>query len=335
MAKNDWFKPLFSDIKNKKYLPVYFLHGEESYYIDAIADYLSDNVLDDSEKAFNQTVVYGKEAEVGQILEAAKRFPMMAEKQVVIVKEAQQLKKIEELEPYFETPLESTVLIICHKYKKVDARKAFAKKLSKNGMLFYSERLYDNQIPTWIAGYSKSKGYTVEPKAAQMLVEFLGLELSKISNELDKLFITLEGKTNAISAKHVEENIGISKDYNNFELTNALASKDVLKANKIINYFASNPKNNPLVVTNSMLYSFFSKVLMYQTLKNKGDAARELGVNPYFLKDYQQAAGLYSIKKVVAIVAYIREYDLKSKGVGNANVPDGELLKELIYKILH
>lgn len=332
------FEQIISDLKNKIYKPIYFLSGEESYFIDLITKYIQDNALSENEKAFNQTIIYGKDVEIAAVINSAKRYPMMANYQVVIVKEAQNIKEIDDLVHYALNPLKSTILVINYKYKTLDKRKKLYKAINDNGVLFESKKLYDNEVPGWINAYLKKKNRTIDPSAGMLITEYLGNDLGKIANELEKLIITLpSGETN-ITAVHIEKNIGISKDYNNFELNKALTQKNVLKANRIVNYFANNPKDNPLVVTISMLYSFFSKVLVYHFIKNKTnkqEVAATLKVNPFFVADYEKAAKQYTPKKLVEIIALLREYDLRSKGLNSESTPDGELLKELIYKIIH
>lgn len=330
------YKAIIDNVKRKVYHPIYLLAGEEAYYIDKIAELLESSVLDDMEKEFNQTVLYGRDADIGTIMESAKRFPMMANHQVVIVKEAQHLKKIEDLEAYVENPLETTILVFCWKHKKFDKRKRIAKLIGQKGVFFESKKLYESQVPDWVKDYCAGQNYTIETKATILLTEFLGNDLGKISNEVDKLMLNVPVGS-AITPDHIEHYIGISKDYNNFELQNAIGGRDVLKANRIALYFANNPKHHPLVVTLSLLYGFFSKLLAYHYTgdKSKGNLASVLRVNPFFVKDYQLAASHYPAKKVVRVISYLREYDLKSKGMNNSSAPDGELLKELIYKILH
>lgn len=330
------YDQILSDLRNKIYYPVYFLAGEEPYFIDMISDYIEDHVLSDTEKEFNQTVIYGRDTEVLSIISTARRYPMMANYQVVIVKEAQSIQKIEELAPYIENPLNSTLLVINYKYKKADRRKSFYKKIEKKGVLFESKKLYDNHIPGWISNYLGQRGYSITPKAGAMLAEYLGTDLGKIVNEINKLVLNIPEKSE-INDVIIEQNIGISKDFNVFELQNAIGSRDVLKANRIINYFAANPKENPLVKTATILNGFFSKLLVYYQLKNKSRniAASALGINSFFVKDYEIAAKNYTMNQVVRIIGYLREYDLKSKGVNNASMTDGELMRELLFKILH
>ena len=327
---------IISDLKKKAYKPVYFLSGEEPYFIDQISDFIEKKVLDENEKEFNQTVLYGRDTDVGTIVGEAKRYPMMSDKMVIIVKEAQNIRNIEDLDSYIANPLDSTILVICYKYKTLDKRKAFPKTVAKKGVLFESKKLYDNKIPDWIAAYLKDKKYTISPKSSQLLTEYLGNDLGKISNELDKLMINLPPGTE-ITPDHIQMNIGISKDFNTFELNDALTKKDVVKANRIINYFAANSKEHPLVLTIASLNSFFVKLLRYHGLedKSKESAARALGVHPFFVSDYINAARNYPMQKLKAIAGYLREYDLRSKGIDNASADDGALMKELIWKILH
>jgi DNA polymerase-3 subunit delta len=330
------FQDILTSIDNKVYHPVYFLCGEEPFYIDKITDNITDNVLEAQEKEFNHSVLYGKEVYIAQIIAEAKQFPFGSTHRVVIVKEAQNIKNIEDLESYLNNPQPSTLLVICYKYKKLDKRKKFTKTLVKKALLFESKRLYDNQVPDWIAKYLTKKGYEIEEKASFMLAEFLGTELANISNELDKLTLIVK-KEEKITAGIVEKNIGISKDYNIFEFQQALGSKNILKSNQIVNHFSANPKAHPLVVTLGMLFSFFQKIMTFHSLKDKSknSVATELKVNPYIVQQYNRAAHNYSQNKLFDIFTLLKVYDLKSKGVNNTSTNDGELLKELVYKILH
>ena len=331
----DKAKSIINGIKSGDLKPIYFLMGEEPYYIDGIAKFIENTVLTEEEKGFNQMVLYGRDVSIDDIVSSAKRYPMMAEKQVVIVKEAQELSRtIESLVAYVENPQPTTVLVICYKYKTLDKRKKLAKLIEKTGVLFESKKLYENQVPDWIRRVLAGRGFTITPKASQMLVEFLGNDLNKVNNELEKLGLILQAGEQ-ITPQHIEENIGISKDFNNFELQNAIGARDIKKAFTIIQYFSQNPKNHPLVMTVSLLYSFFSKVLKYHALGNKSEAPKALGVSPYFMKDYELAARNYSMKKVSAVISTIREIDMKSKGVGAANLSQGDLLKELLVKIFN
>lgn len=330
------FEEIILSLKQKDFRPVYFLTGEESFYIDKISDYISKNVLEQSEKDFNQHVFYGKDSEVRNIISAAKQFPLMGNYTVVIVKEAQELKNIELFEEYFNNPLKSTILVICFKNKKVDKRKKFGKELAKKTLLFESKKLYENQIVDWIQKHISQFNYKIDLKAAQLLAQNTGTSLSKINNELEKLMIILQ-KGETITSDIIEKNIGISKDYNVFELNNALSKRDVLKANRIVNYFENNIKDNPLVVTVASLFNHFQKILIYHTLndKSKTNVASALKINPFFVNDYVLASRNYSKKQLLNIFTLLRTYDLKSKGVDNKSSNDGQLLKELIFQILH
>jgi DNA polymerase-3 subunit delta len=331
------FEKILEDLKNKRYSPVYFLTGDEPYYIDKITEYIADNILSESEKTFNQVILYGKDTKVADIINSAKRFPMMSEYQVVIVREAQDLDNISDLAYYTDNPLKSTILVINYKYKKLDKRLKLHKSVNDNGILFESKKLYDNQVTEWIGSFLKNRGYNIEPPASVLLVEYLGNDLGKIENELEKLILSFNARVKTITSAVIENNIGISKDFNNFELQKALVEKDSLKANRIINYFDKNQKSNPTVLTITSLYYFFIKILSYHSLKDKSrkNVASILRINPYFVDEYKTAARVYPPGKVEQVISVLREYDLKSKGVGNLSASPGSLLKELIYKILH
>lgn len=327
---------VLSDIKNGVVKPVYFLYGEEPYFIDQISNYIEHNLLDEVEKGFNQVLLYGRDVSVEDIVSNAKRYPMMAERQVVIVKEAQDLSRtIEQLAPYVENPQPTTVLVLCYKYKKLDGRKGLTKALRKNGVLLESKKLYENKVGSWIRSRLDNAGHKISPKAIQMLVDFLGTDLGKISNELNKLMLVIP-KENEITPELVEENIGISKDFNTFELLNAVGAKDMVKAQRIAQYFVQNPKAHPLVLSVSSLHTFFVRLLKYHGLpqKDKGTVAKVLGVSPYFVKDYVLGAKNYPMKRVSAAIAYIRELDVKSKGVGSSAYATQDLLKEALVHIM-
>jgi DNA polymerase III subunit delta len=332
------YNQITGELRNKIYKSVYFLSGEEPYYIDEITNFIIDNVLTPVEKDFNQTILYGKETNVPAIISAARRYPMMANYQVIVVKEAQNIKNIEDLLIYVENPLRSTILVINYKYKTLDKRKKLGKLIDKTGVLFESKRKYENEIPAWINNYLTSKKYSISADASKLLSDYLGVDLSKIVNELEKLIITLpEGERN-INSDHIGKNIGISKEYNIFELNKALGKKNAFKSNQIINYFGKNPKNNPFVLIVTNLYSYFIKVLTYHEIKDKNDnnnVASILGVNAFFINDYRIAAQNYNKVKLHEIISILREYDLKSKGVNDNATSDNGLLKEMIYKILH
>lgn len=325
---------IVNDIKAKSIKPVYFLMGEEPYYIDKLANYIESAILTEEEKGFNQTVLYGRDVTIEEVVSAARRFPMMSERQVIIVREAQDLSRtIENLESYVANPMPSTVLVICYKYKTLDKRRKLIKALEKNGVVFEGKKMYENQIPDWIRKTLAQRGYDIEPKAAAMLTEFLGTDLSKIANELDKLQIILPPKS-VITGKHIEDNIGISKDFNNFELTQAVAQGNRLKAYQIVAYFTANPKDNPIVLTTSTLYSYFAQLLQFHALKDKSQkpAMAALKVNFFRFNDLQSGARLYPMKKVSSVIATIRDVDVKSKGV-SSNASSGDLLKELLTGI--
>lgn len=332
----DKVKEIVSEIKRGNPKPIYFLMGEEPYYIDRISQYIAENVLTEDERGFNQMVLYGKDTSVDEVVANAKRFPMMAQYQVVIVKEAQHLSRnIEQLVHYAENPQQTTILVLCYKYKKLDKRKKLYKAIQKRGELFESKKLYENQVADWIRRTLASKEYKISPKSCIMLVEFLGTDLSKISNELDKLTLIVPSTTE-ITPELIEEHIGISKDFNNFELKKAIGERDVKKASRIIDYFAQNPKDNPFVVTVTLLNTFFTQLLQYHGLQDHspGNVARVLGVSPYFVNEYVVAARNYPMKRVSGVISSLRKLDLKGKGVGASNMAQADLLKELLSEIL-
>ena len=331
------YEEIISDLKKRIFKPVYFLAGEEPYYTDLITDYIEEKILPEEEKAFNQIIYYGEDTTIPSIIETSRRFPMMSSHQVVIIKEAQTLKKIEDLIYYLEKPLLSTILVFNYKYKVIDKRTKLFKALENHAVYFESAKLRDYQIPAWIERYLMTKGIKTDPSASAMLTEYLGTDLHKIANELDKLIITLpEGKP-VITSALIEKNIGISKEYNNFELQKAIGEKNILKANMIVNYFDNNPKDNPITLSISSLFSFFSKLLTFHYLndKSKNNVAAVLKVNPFFVKDYEIAAAKYNASKTVHIISLLRTYDMKSKGYGDLSSEPGDLLKELVFKILH
>lgn len=330
------WEEVFRNLKNKKYHPVYLLMGEEPFYIDVISKYIEDSVLNEEEKEFNFSLLYGRETDVTSIVSTAKRFPMLSEYQVVIVKEAQNIKDLEKLESYVKAPLESTLLVICYKYKSFDKRKTFLKSIIQKGVVMESKKVYDSKMPGWILDYLKRHGYKIDPRSAQLLADHLGNDLSKVVNELKKLFISLP-KGSSITTDIIEKNIGISKDYNIFELQDALATKNRLKAFQIVKYFSDNPKSNPLVVTLSVLNSFFTKILAYHSISNKSQSnvASKLGMPSFLVQGIQKAAQNYRLEKLYAIFALLREYDVRSKGVNNQSTSHGDLLKELVYKIMN
>ncbi len=330
------FEQILANLKNKIYHPIYVLMGEEPYFIDEVTDYILENVLTEAEKEFNQTILYGKETDINTIITTSRRFPMMAAYQVVVVREAQNIRNIEELATYIENPLPSTILVVNYKYKSLDKRKKLAKLTKQKGVLFDARKLYDNQIPGWITSYLKNHQYSITPQAGAMMSEYLGNDLGKIANELDKLMIT-SPKGTELTPDHIEKNIGISKEFNIFELQNAIGERNILKANRIINYFGANPGSNPIQRTISSLYFYFAKLLTFHFLKDKSNnsIASSLQINPYFVDSYKRAAKSYAPKKLVEIIGILREYDMKSKGMGNVSASPGDLQKELLFKILH
>ncbi len=331
---------ILKNIKNKEFLPIYFFHGEEPYFMDVAVKSFENDVLEEDEKAFNQTVVYGKDTTFSDVLSLARQFPMMGDKQVIILKEAQEIrmteKEAEALKFYAENPVESTILVIAHKYKKVDSRKSFAKILSKNKMLFLSDKIKDYDVAKWIQGEMLNLKLKSQPNIPTLLSEYLGTDLSRISNELQKLKMILkEGEI--IDEKLIETHIGISKDFNIFELIKALGKKDGAQSFKIAHFLGKSPKQNPFVMMIGNLYNFFSNLVIFHTMKGESpqNQASAMGINPYFIKDFAEAARFYNLKHCTRIISILREIDLKNKGLGAVNMTEGELLKELVYKILH
>ena len=328
---------IITEIKNNKVKPIYFLMGEEPFFIDQLANYMEKYLLSEEDKGFNQMILYGRDVTIEEIISTAKRYPMMAERQVVIVKEAQDLSRtIDKLEVYASNPTPTTVLVFCYKYKTIDKRKGLAKSIIKNGELFLSEKLFENKVADWIRRELSNKKYHIDQKASNLLVEFLGNDLGKINKEIEKLMIILPiGST--ITPELIEKNIGISKDYNNFELKKAIGERNTFKANQIIIYFSHNAKANPIVMTIGILNGFFTQLLLYHGLSDKNSqvVAKVLRINPYFVPEFQTAARNYPMKKVSECIALLRDADLKSKGVGANSLSDSEILKELVYKILN
>ena len=329
---------VLKELRAKQYRPIYYLMGEESYYIDVIANYMAEHILSDSEKEFNLTIVYGADTDIVSIINAAKRYPMMAEHQVIIVKEAQNIRNMDELFYYLQKPQSSTILVICHKHGVIDRRKKLATEIEKKGILFESKKVKESQLPAFISAYMKRKGINIEPKASVMLADFVGTDLSRLSGELDKLALILPKNQTCITPELIEHNIGISKDYNNFELRSALIEKDILKANKIIKYFEENPKTNPIQMTLSLLFGFFSNLMLayYAPEKTEQGIAAFLGLkSSWQSREYMNAMRRYSGIKTMEIIGEIRYADALSKGVGNSSLSNAEILKELIFKILH
>lgn len=334
------YDQVLQELKNKKYHPVYLLHGPESYFIDQLADHLEHQVLSESEKAFNLTIFYGKDTDHMAVTDVARRYPMMSPYQVILIKEAQDMKSLDKLEGYINNPVATSILVICHKHKNLSMATKLGKLLQKKALVFESKKLYDNQVPDWIRQYLQGRQLKIADKVAVLIAEYLGTELSKITNELDKLCLNLPPGTQTVTEAHVEANIGISKEFNIFELQSALGEKNVLKANRIIQYFASNPKKNPPQVVIVSLYGFFSKIYQYHAAKNlpEKELLSTLQLrSAYFLKDYIAAARHFPPTKAESVIALLKEYDLKSKGVGynSTGKEEGDLMKELVWKILH
>ena len=328
------------NIKNKEFSPIYFFHGEEPYYIDLAVKLLENGILTEEEKAFNQMIVYGKDSSYAEILSLADQYPMMGDYQVIIVKEAQDLKLNEEEQDiflrYIENPVPSTILIFAHKQKKIDSRKRFAKALEKAKMLHYSEPVKDYNLSKWIQQECASLDIKTALNIPTLLAEYLGNDLSRIANELQKLKLILK-ENEILDKKLIERHIGISKEYNVFELQKALGTKNSSTAFKIVYYMGKNPKTNPLVAIISNLYGFFSNIVLYHTLAGQSPQviASELGINPYFVKDYAEAARFYPLKHATRTISILREFDLKGKGLGSNQTEENELLKEMVYKLLN
>lgn len=329
-------KSLIKDIKGGKFLPVYVLHGDEAYYIDEISDAIQEHALEDHERDFNQSIVYGKEADLLTLISDLRSYPLMSERRLLILKEAQDFKSLEELNAYIENPLSSTVLVICHKYKAIDARKKLLKSAAKVGVIFKSDKVKEYQLVDWTLNMVKAKGFGITSKANMLLVESLGNDLSRIVNEINKLAIFIEPGT-TINEVHIEENIGISKDYNIYELSNAVAVKDYLQAMKIVNYFDQNLKPGDFIPIYSSLFKFFTQIMRIHFLPNKSQeaVARALQIHPFVANGLLSSKNNYSPKKIAANIELLHIYDLKAKGVGNQSMPAGELMRELVFQLLH
>jgi len=329
-------KSLIKDIKAGKFSPVYVLHGDEAYYIDEISDAIQEHALEEHERDFNQSIVYGKEADLLTLISDLRSYPLMSERRLLILKEAQDFKLLEELNAYIENPLSSTVLVICHKYKAIDARKKLLKSAAKVGVIFKSDKVKEYQLVDWTLNMVKAKGFGITSKANMLLVESLGNDLSRIVNEINKLAIFIEPGT-TINEVHIEENIGISKDYNIYELANAVAVKDYLKAMKIVNYFDQNLKPGDFIPIYSSLFKFFTQIMRIHFLPNKSQeaVARALQVHPFVANGLLSSKNNYSPKKIAANIDLLHIYDLKAKGVGNQSMPAGEIMRELVFQLLH
>lgn len=332
------YSALVSEIRKKQFRPIYFLMGEEPFFIDKIVAEIEQHALSEEERSFNQSILYGADTNIGEIIGEAKRFPMMSERVVVIVKEAQQLRNLDALEAYAEQAQPSTVLVFAYKGKKLDKRKKVTKVLAQKHVLFESKRVYDNQVPTYVEKMLRAAGFQAQPKAIRMIAESLGTDIGRIDSEINKLkLIVPAGGT--VDEDTVETNIGISKDFNNFELCAAVNNKDFAKAIRIQNYFTANPKDNPLVLTMGILYRNFRILMIMSQLQSQGigpnDLAKQAGVSPWQAKEYLPALKQYNVRKIARIIGYLRETDLKSKGVNNSSASDGDLLKELLFKIFY
>ena len=325
-------------IENGVYQPVYFLQGENTYYIDEIANKLLNCVLQESEKDFNQTILYGKDSSADQIIDYAKRYPVMSDYQLIVVREAQHLSRaIEKFENYFKNPVLTTILVFCFKGKKIDKRKSVGKLLSKNKFLFDAEPIKDYQLPDWIANYAKINGLKIDQKASILIAEFLGNDLAAINKNINKLKLLIDSN-DVVTIELVQKHIGFSKDFNLFELTDSIAALNISKASLIAQHFGKNNKNHPIIVTISHLYGFFTKLMKYHFYESKlaeRELAIKIGVHPFFIKQYNNASKYYSKQKLAKILSDLRYYDLLSKGVYSSNVKEEDILKEIIFKIMH
>lgn len=335
-------RKILADIRSRKYAPVYFLQGEESYYIDLISDYIEQNVLSDAEKGFNQVVLYGKDVTMAAILTHARRFPMMAERQVVIVKEAQDIQDLNKdigsklLLDYLGKQVPSTVLVFCHKHKSLDKRRELGKKIDKLALTLTTKKSYDNQLPEFVSEYVSEKKVTMDDRAILAICEFVGNDLHRLANEIDKLIISLP-KGESISLEHVMSQVGVSKEYNIFELQRAMFKKDALLANKIVNYFEGNTRKNPIIPVVAYLYSLFSKLLAASQASDKSEKGlvSELKVSPYAVRDYTLALHHYSQQKLMENISFLREADLKLKGVNTGSTDEGQIFRELIWRLMN
>lgn len=332
---------ILSDLKAKKYAPVYFLQGEESYFIDVISDYIEKNVLAEAEKGFNQVVVYGKDVNMATILTHARRFPMMAERQVVIVKEAQDIQDINNetggklLLNYLQNSVPSTVLVFAHKNKSLDKRKELGKNIEKLALAVTTKKLYDNQLPEFVNAYAAQQGVAIDDRAVQVFCEYIGNDLNRLANEFDKLIIG-GVPAGGLTAEHVMMQVGISKEYNIFELQRAVVSRNTLQANRIVNYFEKNTKKNPVIPIVAFLFSFFSKLLAASQAGDKSDKGlvSVLKISPYAARDYSQALRIFPQDKIMHNISFLKEADLKLKGVDSGSADEGQILRELVYKLL-
>ena len=326
---------IISDWKKNVFKPLYWLEGEEEYFIDKLVDYAEHNILTESESSFNLSVFYGKDANWPDVINACRRYPMFADKQVVILKEAQQMRDVEKLEAYIDNPLHSTILVVSYKDKKLDARKKFSKLVKEKGILLSTKKIYDRELPGWAQQLVESKGLSISQKALNCLVEHIGNDLVRIENEIEKLVLNLNKRTN-ITEDDIEKYIGVSKEYNVFELQTAIAAKDLPGCLRIISYFEANPKAGPVQLVLPSLYNFFSKVFMVfgAGTNDEKTLATTIGTNPYFIKSYTEAARLYTYPGIENALLLLHQYNLKSVGVGSNNAADASLLKEMVVKML-
>jgi len=326
---------IIAEWKKKVFKPFYWLEGEEEYFIDKVVDYAEHNILSEGETGFNLTVFYGKDAAWPDIINACRRYPMFSERQVVLLKEAQQMRDIEKLESYFEKPLDSTILVVSYKEKRVDGRTKFAKLLKEKGVLLSTKKIYDNQLPQWTEEIVNNHGYEISKKAIMLLVDHIGNDLSRIENEIEKILVNL-GKRKTINEDDIEEFIGISKEFNVFEFQNALATKNLPACIRIVQYFEANPKAAPIQLIFPSFYSFFSKLYMIHGLNSRDEktVAASIGVNPFFVKDYLQAVKLYTFPQVEKAILLLHQYNLKSVGISAIGTEDASLLKEMVFKII-
>lgn len=330
-------KQLIDELKAAKYQPVYLLTGEENYYIDLVSDYFEHSVIAEEYRDFDQTVLYGRETDMRTVISYAKQFPMMSPIKLVLVKEAQDIatKEWDLLADYLQHPLPQTLLVFCYRHKKLDKRTKAYKAINDHGRICERAKLYDSQVPDWIGTHVNEHGHTITQKGSVLIAEYLGNDLSKIANELSKVYISLK-PGEVINEEIIEQNIGISKDYNVFELQNAIGRRNVVQCNRIVNHFAANPKENPIQMVLPSLYNYFIKIMLYHQLTDKSQAASVLKVNPYFVKDYAAAAQNYSLGKLASCIGYLYDTDLRCKGIRNTgSITDGELLKEMVFKIIH
>ncbi len=333
---------VLKDLKAKKFAPIYFLEGDEPYFIDLITDYIEKHAIAEHEKGFNQLVMYGKDSQVNVILSNARKFPMMADRQVVIVKEAQSIPDLGKedaqklLLSYINNPLPSTILVFAHKHKKLDGRGSLKKELDKKTVFVNSEKVKDWKLTEWVENYIKELGYQIDVKAAQLLSDSIGNNLEVISNEVGKMLINFSEPTK-LTTEHISKYIGINKDYNNFELSKAIGYRDVIKANQIIHYFIQNPKAHPVIPIFSLLYNYFSKIALVHRAgpMPENQLAGLIGVHPYGVKEYLAVSRNYKLGKVIEVFGFIKEADLRFKGVDSGSMDEGEILRELVYKILH